>query len=64
MKPKVGDRRIMGLCIIIPGIIDAENKRISLVPATSVEQDNSASSYINSQDDGETYNPFAALLKK
>ena len=28
MKPKVGDRRIMGLCIIIPGIIDAENKRI------------------------------------
>lgn len=28
MKPKVGDKRIMGLCIIIPGIIDAENKRI------------------------------------
>ncbi len=44
--------------------IDAKNKRISLVPATSVEQDNSASKYLNSQDDGETYNPFAALLKK
>ena len=44
--------------------IDAKNKRISLVPATSVEQHNSASKYLNSQDDGETYNPFAALLKK
>jgi len=44
--------------------IDAKNKRISLVPATSVEQDNCASKYLNSQDDGETYNPFAALLKK
>lgn len=44
--------------------IDAKNRRISLVPATSVEQDNSASKYLNSQDDGETYNPFAALLKK
>ena len=30
MKPKVGDRRIMGLCIIIPGIIDAENISIPL----------------------------------
>lgn len=44
--------------------IDAENKRISLIPATSVEQDNSAASYMSSQDTSETYNPFAALLKK
>lgn len=45
--------------------IDSENKRISLVPATSKEQDDTASAYLSSQDsDGETYNPFAALLKK
>ncbi len=46
--------------------IDAEQKRISLVPATSKEQDVTAQKYISSQsdDDGETYNPFAALLKK
>lgn len=44
--------------------IDAKAKRISLLPATSVEQDNAAASYLSSQDDGGTYNPFAALLKK
>ncbi len=45
--------------------IDAAQKRLSLKPATSVEQDNSAESYLSHQDDdGETYNPFAALLKK
>ncbi len=46
--------------------IDAANKRISLVPSTSTEQDENASAYFSthSDDDGETYNPFAALLKK
>ena len=45
--------------------VDAENKRISLQPASSAEQDQSAAKYMSSQDDdGETYNPFAALLKK
>lgn len=45
--------------------IDAKNKRISLVPATSKEQDETAAKYLSSQDDdGESYNPFAALLKK
>ena len=44
--------------------IDAKAKRISLLPATSVEQDNSAESYLSHQDSSETYNPFAALLKK
>ena len=45
--------------------IDIENKRISLVPATSKEQDETAEKYLSSQDDdGESYNPFAALLKK
>ena len=41
-----------------------ENKRISLKTATSVEQDKTAAKYLSSQDDdGDTYNPFAALLK-
>ena len=45
--------------------VDAEAKRISLVPATSKEQDETAAKYLSSQDDdGDTYNPFAALLKK
>lgn len=45
--------------------IDAAAKRISLVPATSKEQDETAAKYLSSQDDdGDTYNPFAALLKK
>lgn len=45
--------------------LDVANKRISLVPATSKEQDDTAAKYLSSQDDdGETYNPFAALLKK
>ncbi len=46
--------------------VDAENHRIALVPATSKEQDQTAEKYMNTQsdDDGETYNPFAALLKR
>ena len=45
--------------------IDSASKRISLVPSTSKEQDETASKYLSSQDDdGETYNPFASLLKK
>lgn len=46
--------------------IDAKNRRISLIPSTSIEQDEEASEYFSehSDDDGETYNPFAALLKK
>ncbi len=45
--------------------INAMEKRLSLKPASSVEQDESAAKYMSAQDDdGETYNPFAALLKK
>ena len=47
--------------------IDAAEKRISLSPATSNEQEDDASAYLKKQDkadDGESYNPFAALLKK
>ena len=50
---------------VVVAKIDAANKRISLQPASSAEQDQSAAKYMSSQDDdGETYNPFAALLKK
>ena len=45
--------------------IDLAQKRISLVPSESKEEDETASKYLNKQDDdGETYNPFATLLKK
>lgn len=57
---KVGDE----LSVSIKDI-DAKEHRISLVPAVSKNQDNSAEEYLSSQkDDGDTYNPFAALLKK
>ncbi len=50
---------------VVIQIIDAENKRISLLPASSKEQDDTAAKYLSSQaDDGDTYNPFAAFLKK
>lgn len=45
--------------------IDSTEKRISLKPASSVQQDNDTAEYMAEQkDDGETYNPFADLLKK
>lgn len=58
-KFKVGEK----MSVVVKEV-KANEKRISLVPATSVEQDNSAATYLHSQSDGETYNPFAALLKK
>ena len=47
--------------------IDSEEKRISLTPVVSNEEQDNATEYMTSHkndDDGETYNPFAALLKK
>lgn len=45
--------------------VDAENRRISLSPASSVKQDDDSEEFLKNQDDSdETYNPFAALLKK
>lgn len=44
--------------------VDQANRRISLKPASSVEEDATASKYLDGPDDTETYNPFAALLKK
>ena len=47
--------------------IDSDEKRISLTPVVSNEEQDNANEYLQSHkddDDGETYNPFAALLKK
>ncbi len=44
--------------------VDLRARKISLRSVSSFEQDKAAQSYLNSKDDGETYNPFAALLKK
>ena len=47
--------------------IDSDEKRISLTPVVSNEEQDNANEYMTSHkndDDGETYNPFAALLKK
>ena len=47
--------------------VDEDGKRISLSPVVSNEEADNAAEYQRSHasdDDGETYNPFAALLKK
>lgn len=44
--------------------VDAAKKRIALIPATSSEQDKTAAKYLENQDFEDTYNPFAALIKK
>jgi len=44
--------------------VDQSNKRISLKPATTAEEDETTAKYLDASDDSETYNPFAALLKK
>ncbi len=50
---------------VIIKAIDKTNKRISLQSTQTKEQDEVTSKYLDEQDDsGDTYNPFAALLKK
>lgn len=44
--------------------IDLANKRLSLKPASSMEEDQASAKYIDEPGDADTYNPFAALLKK
>ena len=58
---KIGDK----MSVVINSV-DADNERISLRPASSIEQDKTTAKYLDNQNDsdGETYNPFAALLKK
>ena len=52
---------------VVVDSIDTDEKRISLSPVVSNEEQDNANEYMTSHkddDDGETYNPFAALLKK
>lgn len=59
-KFNVGDK----MSVVVKSV-DAKNKRIALTTTTSLEQDKTTAKYMSSQDDdGDTYNPFAALLKK
>lgn len=44
--------------------INIQEKRISLIPSSTAEQDETAKKYLNNQDDSDTYNPFAAFFKK
>ncbi|MBK5201673.1 MAG: S1 RNA-binding domain-containing protein [Spirochaetaceae bacterium] len=46
--------------------IDVEGRRIALSPTKSIEEEETIKSYMADQDDsdGDTYNPFAALLRK
>ena len=44
--------------------VDQANKRISLKPTTTIEEDETTARYLDAADDSTTYNPFAALLKK
>jgi small subunit ribosomal protein S1 len=44
--------------------VDRANRRISLKPATTIEEDETAAKYLDASADSTTYNPFAALLKK
>lgn len=59
-KYKTGEK----LTVLIKGIDTAE-KRISLMITQTSDEDVSAANYLKNQaDEGDTYNPFAALLKK
>ena len=44
--------------------VDIAGKRISLKQASSLEEDETAKKYLESGSESDTYNPFAALLKK
>ena len=44
--------------------VDQANKRISLKPTSTIEEDETTARYLDASDDSTAYNPFAALLKK
>ncbi len=44
--------------------VNAAAKRISLKPTSSLEEDETTKKYLGNETDTDTYNPFAALLKK
>jgi small subunit ribosomal protein S1 len=57
---KVGQK----MTVLVLGV-DEANRRISLKPASSLEEDETVGKYLSGgNSDGDTYNPFAALLKK
>ena len=58
---KIGDK-----FSVVINSIDTEEKRISLRPSSSPQQDDDAKQYLEHQADSgtDTYNPFAVLLKK
>ncbi|MCR5217472.1 S1 RNA-binding domain-containing protein [Treponema sp.] len=59
---KAGDK----MAVVVDSV-DTEEKRISLSPVVSNEEQDNANDYMKSHsndDDGYSYNPFAALLKK
>lgn len=57
---KAGDE----LTVVVKDL-DPANRRISLKPASSFEEDATAQAYLKGGgEEGDTYNPFAALLKK
>ncbi len=43
--------------------IDKEKKRLSLKPASTIQEDETVKKYMEPEVDSDTYNPFAALLK-
>lgn len=44
--------------------LDTAKRRISLKPTSSIEQDKTTEQYMEGQQDTDTYNPFAELLRK
>lgn len=44
--------------------VDTKNRRLSLKPASSIVQDETAQKYMDDEEDTAGYNPFAALLNK
>ncbi len=62
-NPKVSVK--MGQTVPVQVIdVDVAKKRISLKQASSAEEDENTKKYLNDGSAGDTYNPFAALLKK
>jgi small subunit ribosomal protein S1 len=60
-----GDALKMGQSVSVQILgVDAANRRISLKPTTSLEEDETSRKYFEGDTDGDTYNPFAALLGK
>jgi small subunit ribosomal protein S1 len=44
--------------------VDQANRRISLKPTSTIEEDETTAKYLGDSDDSTSYNPFAALLRK